>query len=307
MPPCPPRLALLGLALGLALEVALGLSLATSVVSCGARTELQDPGTQWDYDGAVPDGVVRSDCPDSGATYVYALTNRNQLLSFHAPTHTFSKVAVLDCPAFGDTPNSMAIDRKGTAYVGFQNGNIYQVSTKTGACTPTSWTPLTGAFREFGMGIATDRGGPSETLYLASYEDALDGFEHLGSVRLSDLTFGDLGALPSSVHHAELTGTGDGRLYAFYRPNTPVEEDAHLAQIDKATGAILDDRKLAGVLQGTAWAVSFWGGDFFFFTAATRTQSIVTRLRPSDSTLIRVASYDEPIVGAGVSTCAPEN
>jgi hypothetical protein len=45
-------------------------------------------------------------------------------------------------------------------------------------------------------------------------------------------------------------------------------------------------------------------GDFYLFTAPGGS-SIVTRFRPSDGSLVQVATLSQTIVGAGVSTCAP--
>ena len=59
--------------------------------------------------------------------------------------------------------------------------------------------------------------------------------------------------------------------------------------------------------QGNYYAFAFWGGDFFTFTASTNPppgSTIVTRFRPSDGTVVPVASTPDFIVGAGVSTCA---
>jgi hypothetical protein len=49
--------------------------------------------------------------------------------------------------------------------------------------------------------------------------------------------------------------------------------------------------------------------DFYTFTApqGRSTSSVVTRYRPSDGTIVQVASTPGlTIMGAGVSTCAPE-
>ena len=103
---------------------------------------------------------------------------------------------------------------------------------------------------------------------------------------------------------AELTGTGDGRLYGFFTTNP----NATLAQIDPATGATSNNVNLSGVNTGLAWAFSFWGGDFWFYTSNGVSASTVTRLEPASNNKISNAKRDVggfKIVGAGVSTCAP--
>ena len=63
---------------------------------------------------------------------------------------------------------------------------------------------------------------------------------------------------------------------------------------------------LDGVDTGAAYAFSFWGGDFYFYTSKDTGPSTVTRLRTADDTLeVVIPKAEFRIVGAGVSTCAP--
>ncbi len=107
--------------------------------------------------------------------------------------------------------------------------------------------------------------------------------------------------------NAELTGTGDGRLYGFFT-TTPVQ----VAQIDKSTGAITSTRMLPTVETPDDWAFSFWGGAFYLYTSPSQSShpertSNVTLYRPSDDTVdpAYMVNVGFRIVGAGVSTCAP--
>ena len=84
--------------------------------------------------------------------------------------------------------------------------------------------------------------------------------------------------------------------------STPLPRD--LAVPRYGSGTLAD--VLPGVTQGNAWAFAFWGGDFYMFTAPDVAGSIVQRFRPSTGAITHVADYPERIVGAGVSTCAPE-
>jgi hypothetical protein len=102
---------------------------------------------------------------------------------------------------------------------------------------------------------------------------------------------------------AELTGTGDGRLFAFSPSDTPGA--SFLAQIDPVTAEIVAKDPLPGVTQGGAWAFGFWGGDFYLFTGAGG-GSEVHRFDPKSGKDKIVAKLTtDTIVGAGVSTCAP--
>jgi hypothetical protein len=85
-----------------------------------------------------------------------------------------------------------------------------------------------------------------------------------------------------------------------------------LAAVDKTTSAFSDKVTLDQVPKPTApmFAFSFWGGDFYFYTATSTSASkttTVARYRPSDKSLDTsyMTSIGFHIVGAGVSTCAP--
>jgi hypothetical protein len=276
-------------------------------VCVGCRTGLLAPDEITSDDQgdarATPD-VVRTDCTDATATLVYVVTSSDEILSFDPSAAAFRSIGTLRCPAPpGTSPFSMAVDRRGTAYVVFDDGGLYRVSTKTGACTATSFTRRIDGFNRFGMGFATDLGGPSETLFVASSGDP--GGDALASIDVKDFSLKPIDPFVPSLARAELTGTGDGRLFAFYTPSTG--GDAHVAQIDKTNAHVLDDVPLPGVQQGRGWAFAFWGGDFWLFTdPKSEGASTVTRYRPGDHTIKNVAKYKTLIVGAGVSTCAPE-
>jgi hypothetical protein len=194
----------------------------------------------------------------------------------------------------------MGVDRKGYAYIVYSDGHVFRASTATGHCVATSLQPASEGFTLFGMGFSTDQAGPSEKLYRAS--------ESLYS--LTPPTLGWLDTVSYEVHPLtfikdagmELTGTGDGRLYGFFDDDVA----SHIVQLDKQTGQYLSDTTLPGVSKGVAWAFAFWGGDFWLFTSPTGS-STVTRYQPASKKISVVATLPmELIVGAGVSTCAPE-
>jgi hypothetical protein len=281
------------------MSLALCLGCRTGLLSPDEITS-DDPG---DARG-VPD-VVRTDCTDATATLVYVVTSSDEILSFDPSAATFRPIGTMKCPApTGTAPFSMAVDRRGLAYVVFDDGGLYRVSTKTGACTSTGFPRRTDGFNRFGMGFATDLGGPSETLYVASSGDPSG--DALAAIDVKDFSLKPIDVFAPSLSRAELTGTGDGRLFAFYTPSAGT--NAHLAQIDKKTAHVLEDVPLPGVQQGRGWAFAFWGGDFWLFTdPRSEGASTVTRYRPSDRSIKTVARYRTLIVGAGVSTCAPES
>lgn len=314
------------------------LSLATFTVptalffACGSRTPLAEPETAT----VTPDGSVtidgqtprdaardqltdsfipgidaqvrdanRDDCPDADATFVYVVTEQNELLAFNPPAASFKKIGLLSCPTKtpGSTPFSMAVDRTGVAYVLFNDGNLFRVSTKTAACVATNFAPNQQGFQTFGMGFSSNAGGPAETLFIASDESTGGG--NLGSIDVQNFTVNPVAAFNPPINRAELTGTGDGRLFAFYT-DTQSSNYSFIGEIDKQNANVIGEEQLDGVRQGQGWAFAYWGGDFYTFTSPTGGGSKVQRFRPLSKQITQVATYPTIIVGAGVSTCAPQ-
>ena len=180
---------------------------------------------------------------------------------------------------------------------------IFKVSTANAACVGTSFQPQLN-FNRFGMGFATNSIGPTETLYIAG--DSQDNGA-AGIARVDTNNFGLTFVGDPGFSAAELTGTGDGRLFAFYR-QTESDPDSWIGEIDTTNGQVLGERHFPTVDQGQGWAFAFWGGDFYMFHAPN-SQTIVTRWRPADDSVTDVATAPPGvnIVGAGVSTCAPQN
>ncbi len=255
-------------------------------------------------DASVIPDVVQNDCPDAAATLVYVITTDNELFSFYPPDASFRLIGRIACPAApGTTPFSMAVDRNGVAYVAFNDGNLFRVSTLTAACTSTAFIPNQQGFSTFGMGFATKDLGPAESLFVAADNQSgpprgLGTIDIAGGFRLTSL-----GAFTPTIDRAELTGTGDGRLYGFYTKAN--REGSFIGEIDKANARVVGETQLRTVDQGSGWAFAYWGGDFYLFTAPDSPASRVTRYRPSDNSTAIVANLGTLVVGAGVSTCAP--
>lgn len=258
----------------------------------------------FDSDGGAPPG---DGCTDA-ARLVYVVSAENDLYSFTPNTATFQRIGPLECPTNGlATPNSMAIDREGTAWVNFSDGSLFKVSTANASCSSTSFQPNQSGFLRFGMAFATNgEDSTDETLYVSGLGGGGGGGLGLGKIDLDTMTLTVLGDYTGNLagQGAELTGTGDGHLYGFFT----TQPFATLAEIDRSNGATSNDQALDGVQTGSAWAFSFWGGDFWFYTSEGTSPSRVTRLATSGSGDISVVKGDVGgfrIVGAGVSTCAP--
>jgi hypothetical protein len=250
-----------------------------------------------DFDAGTGGGTSSGgddDCADA-TKLVYVVGQSGTLYSFDPPSLALTPVGQLACPGPG-TPFSMAVDRSGTAWVLFDTGNIYQVSTKDASCKATSYVSGQAGLTKFGMGFVSNApGSKDESLYLADYTGG--GLAKLDTATMKVSMVGPYDQISSA---AELTGTGDARLYGFFQGNPIV-----IAQIDKSNAHIIDEAPQPLVDIGSGWAFAFWGGDFWLFTAPLGTSQI-QRYSPNDDTTETVKTgIADVIVGAGVSTCAP--
>jgi hypothetical protein len=154
------------------------------------------------------------------------------------------------------------------------------------------------------MGFSTDQAsGTSETLFVAGTGAGSPG---LAKIDLAKKALSPISPFQGDSvlagQSAELTGTGDGRLFGFFT-TTPVR----VAQVDKPGAKILSDMPVGGVATPLAWAFSFWGGAFYLYTSDGTSNSTVTRFDPATKAVDSSYVLTAPAVidGAGVSTCAP--
>jgi hypothetical protein len=205
----------------------------------------------------------------------------------------------------------MAVDRSATAWVNYDDGSIFQVNTSTLACKATSFVSGQGGFTAaLGMGFSSDApGSNAETLFVSDNTGpgglgVAGGGKGLAKLDLGTMTLTPLGpyTAANAGFDAELTGTGDAELYGFFT-TTP----ANLAKIDKATGATPASTSLPTVNAATGgFAFSFWGGDFWFYTEGANGSSVTHFETATQTSKVVLKDLGYTIVGAGVSTCAPQ-
>jgi hypothetical protein len=309
--------------------VAFGIVAGALVVlgACGARTGLyapqeldsslpdahHDAHSEPDADVDAPEDVVPpidvtidvpviNECPDAGSTLIYVIGSANELFSFYPPTLGFKLIGQVSC-TLQSTPFSMAVNRSGIAYSVFSDGELFEVSTANAACKPTPYQPSQLGWQNFGMGYATlPDGGDGLFVVQVDFQNPSQG---LGVIDTTSFKLSKVGAFqPDLTPECELTGTGDGRLFALCLSNGSTQS-ALLAQIDPLTAKVIgaDTLNLGGGQQALAFA--FWGGDFWIFTAPS-SQTTVTKYDPVTKQLTPEATLNAQIVGAGVSTCAPQ-
>jgi hypothetical protein len=294
-------------------EFTASIAAVASLAACGARSSLPvreaaDGGTLGQDAPPVPPS-----CADAGTTFIYVLTSQLDLFAFYPPNASFTLVGKINCPDMDPNgqsqPFSMAVDRKGSALAVYFDGRLFEVSTKDASCKATPFLPGQQGFGTFGMGFAADGpGSDTETLYVAEGHPG-GGGPSLGLATIDTSTFeldfiapfsgGDVGT------GGELTGTGtDGRLFTYFMD--PSGQGSHIAEVDKATAALHGDVTLPfGDLQ-SAFAFAYWGGAFYTFTAPNNGGTLVHRYDPSDDSVTLLTINTDTVVGAGVSTCAPQ-
>lgn len=246
-----------------------------------------------------------SDCA-AAAKLVYVLDQNGTLSSFRPDTLQFTDIGKLACERDG-SPYSMSVDRQGMAWVVYTSGQMYKVSTGDVHCEPVARTAGAAGFSTFGMSFVAVGGQTgNDQLFIAgmrTFDKSLDLMAALGVIEPTNLTTTRVGALDGV--EPELTGTGDGKLWVFF----PQSDPPLLNRVDTTTGATLESHPLNAITSGSplAWAVAFWGGDFWvFLQLPAATSTVVYRVdgktfMPSTA----IADTGRSIVGAGVSTCAP--
>jgi hypothetical protein len=196
----------------------------------------------------------------------------------------------------------MAVDQNAVAWVGYQDGNLFRVEVSTGACTATSFKPNQHDLLRFGMGFVFDPATGKDTLYIAGGQDLVRAPSTLAAVSFPGLVVTPVGTVDDGF--PELTGTGDGQLWGFIPRDYSTRYQPSLVRLDPKSGATLEFhayRTLADL--SSAWAMKFWGGYFWVFLDTS-----VFKIPRDTPDLIETAIVEtgrRPILGAGVSTCAP--
>lgn len=252
--------------------------------------------------GGSSSGGGGSGCA-SGAEFVYVVDVTGIIYQFNPPTLAFTKVGTVSCA--GSSFFSMAVDRNAVAWVLTQSGTIakYDINAKT--CAPTSYKAGQQGFQTFGMGFASDTaGGTAETLFVTDDDLTLPSANKgLARIDTSALTLTPVAQYDQlKGTEAELTGTGDGRLFGAFE-GSPYT----VAEIDKTTGHIVSVAPQSGINyapSSSSLAFAFWGGDFYLFVGPGGTTDVF-HYQPSAHTTTNVETVQFEIVGAGVSTCAP--
>lgn len=260
--------------------------------------------------GLCQAGKCQDTCAGRPTEPIYVVDEQYRLLSFNPKggANTFKEIGKINCADAGlATPFSMSVDREGRAWVLFNNGSIFWVKTADASCMKSPFVPDQMGFELFGMGFVTDaKGSEKETLHIAGGLEIAIEDARLARIDAASLKVTPIGQLKTNEYGPELTGTGNGELWAYF----PGTLKTFVAQVDKNTAQNIKEYPLPPLMGAArAWAFAHWGGRFYIFITTSNLGSTVSQvllLDPRDgSSKVLVPNVPYTIVGAGVSTCAP--
>lgn len=292
----------------------------TTTTGGGVKFDLGDDTGEMTSEGPPPDAL----CPCAAKLdLIYVLSDNRELWTYDPLSNEFALVGPLGCPTTDGT-FSMGVGRDGFAWIqttipqGVSNyvGDLFRLDvTNPQNCVDPGYTPGANGWVHFGMAfVSASASDPCDELYGQHWNGQAGlwsegaGVGKLGVFDPAAMQMNTIGA--TNYNGAELTGTGDGRLYAF--GGVP---SAKLIQFDKQSAQAIETLPFNNLPLTNAFAFAFWGGDFYFFTLADPNgqtgTSKVTKLDYDDSDnsgkALTTVHMNAPIriVGAGVSTCAP--
>ena len=280
-------------------------------------------GGCWNGECGGGGGGGEESCGTAGNDLIYVVDRTYRLLSFDPRAldsggEPFTLIGELDCPSGApwpdwggggqSTPFSMSVDRDGMAWVLYTSGEIFKVSIQDASCLDSGFQRGQHEFELFGMGFVSDaEGSDQETLFIAGGPAAQDRTGDLGKVARGTMAVAMVGGLPDSEFPPELTGTGNGELYAYF----PGQFESSVARLAK-TSADMEQSWHMNPIGGEprGWAFAHWGGKFYVFISTQQPfggiRSQVKVLDPATGEeVVAISSSPYVVVGAGVSTCAP--
>lgn len=236
------------------------------------------------------------DCTDTSDLVYVISRDDGTLYLFDPPSLQFTALSQPQCNSW-ETPSSMAVSRDGHAYVRYFDNEVFDVNLSTYRCSSTTYSDRRTGFGSFGMGYATNSANTwQDQLYIANSD-------RLAMLDTTTWAVTDLGALPSQ---SELTGNSAGELWAIL----PLEHPAKLVQLDKNNGRTLATINMVGFPNAQdidTFAFATWGGDFWLFIreSGMGNHTDVYQVDSSGNLSKRITNIGFDVVGAGVSTCAP--
>ena len=277
----------------------------------GSEVEASDPGEQ---SGGV--------CTKEGTNFIYLFDDRGDLLRYRPDTRVTEIVGRLDCEAGDLSPQSMAVDREGRAWVQYNRFRldgtssavqVFPVDIETGKCL-SEGIPLD-LEQTFGMGFAFDADEEEDKLFITLEVQA----GVTGTLREVQLPNFEIGAALTDIpSDTELSSDENGNLIAFGL-NSLDPRGLGLSAIYRfaQTGEEIDVLFPSGLgedITFSAFATAFWQGEYYLFLRRSFAASSllesdlsswVWRLNREEGRFeLHEQNFGHVVVGAGASTCA---
>jgi hypothetical protein len=208
---------------------------------------------------------------------------------------------------------ALTVDRNGMLWAmmvddqGYRG--IYTVDPISLACSPTDFVdPIAENIGVNSLAFVADApDSETESLYIGANVGGSFDFEiplSLGRVDLDTMDMeivGTAAIVPTGYYQiADLTGTGDSRLFGFFPGDVAV-----IAELDESSSSLVSDEILDfGV--GSPWAFAQWAGRLWLFSSSGNPGSDIRAWDPITGDVEEIhPGIGVDVVGAAVSTCAP--
>jgi len=182
--------------------------------------------------------------------FIYTIDANTTLSRFSPASGAFFDVGTIACPTMlGGSPNSMAVDRQGNAWVNYSSGELFRLLTQTLTCTSTPFPPGQ-AGEPWGMSFAENTpGSTDETLFIAETET---GSATLAQLNITSFALSNEVGIQGDGTQPELTGDDQANLFGFF-PARP-RRSSHASTSRRVRSiATLTLGPLAGSPEAWAW------------------------------------------------------
>jgi hypothetical protein len=235
---------------------------------------------------ATPAASAPSICAGGAPPKAYLLAADTTVFEFDPSTLSLHSLGVLECAANGK-PWTFSVSQDGSAYVMFEDWNIYRVDLSTMQCSMTAYVPGQLGFTG------------QEAIALAPAEKRMyvfgnDGAPMLAVADVKDFLLFPLGAgQPAAPFPVDMKVDAYNRIYG-------LGDTGVLTQFDPSTGDVIG-QDLTG-FDGTTggWALMAYEDSLYFFGGD---YGGVTRYDVATKTLTPIGQVNQTIVGASAVPC----
>lgn len=234
-------------------------------------------------------------CSGGAAPQAYLITLGGTLFALDPGTLEMQSLGVLPCDLTAD-PIAMTATTSGTAYVLYDDGNLFDVDVSTLACHPTAYQPGQLGFGAQ-VGLTVGAGDAADRLYAYGESAApLLGISDLTSFRLFDV--GPASPSPSGST-VDLASDAYGRLFT-------LGLDGTLYQLDPSTGAVLGEDHTGFTTQNgwtngaSSTALLAYDGQLFLLGGDS---GGVSRYDVGTKALYPVGAVNQVVVAASAAPC----